>query len=202
MERRQSGEGIVYSAVEVKKWSEKIPSVEQVRPACCSRCGSASRPLGAPLVVVGHGARERQVRGPAHATSEPVVLAILVRRYRCLRCAGITTVLPRGLCARRHYSASAIGLSLCLFGMLGLSLGETRRRVCPWLSGFETERWTTLRGWLSAIEQGRLLPVVRRSPPAASPRKQAERAAATLCAMAPGSGSVEAKAFEGAALAA
>jgi hypothetical protein len=109
------------------------------------------------VVVVGHGVRERQIRGPADATGEPVIRTILVRRYRCQRCAGITTVLPRGLCARRHYSASAIGLSLCLYGMLGLSLRETRRRVCPWRAGFETERWTTLPGWLSAIEQGRLL---------------------------------------------
>lgn len=200
--RRQSGKGIVYSAIEVKKWSEKTPGAEQVRPACCSRCGAASRPLGAPLVVVGHGVRERQVRGPAAVTGEPVIRTIFVRRYRCLRCDGITTVLPRGLCARRHYSASAIGLSFCLFGLLGLSLGQTRRRVCPWRSGFEAERWTTLRGWLSALEQGRLLAVVRPSPATSSARKRAERAAATLCALAPGSGSLEVRAFEGAALAA
>lgn len=131
-----------------------------------------------------------------------MIRTLVVRRYRCIRCGGITTVLPRGLCARRHYSASAIGLSLCLFGMLGLSLGETRARVCPWRSGFETERWTTLPGWLSAIEQGRLLPRVRPSPAGASRRQQAERAAATLCGLALRTDDVEAQAFEGAALAA
>lgn len=200
MKRRQSGQGIVYSAVEVKKWVEGIPGVEQVRPACCSRCGAASRPPGAPLVVIGHGQRDRQVRGPAEVTSEPEIRTILVRRYRCLRCGGITTVLPRGLCARRHYSASAIGLSLCLFGLLRLSLRETRRRVCPWR--VLSEGWTTLSGWIRAIGEGRLLSRVRPCPPGFPLRKQAERAAATLCALASGPGALEVQAFEGAALAA
>lgn len=202
MERRQSGAGIVYSAIEVKKWAAELPAAERVRPASCSRCGAASRPPGAALGLVGHGVRERQVRGPSDAAGEPVIRTLAVRRYRCIRCGGITTVLPQGLCARRHYSASAIGLSLCLFGMLGLSLGETRARICPWRSGFETERWTTLPGWLSAIEQGRLLPRVRPSPPGASRRRRAERAAATLCALALCAGPPEVQAFEGAALAA
>jgi hypothetical protein len=202
MKRRQSGQGIVYSATEIKKWAEEIPSVERARPACCSGCGAASRPLGAAVVVVGHGLRERQVRGPRDATGEPEIRTISVRRYRCLGCGGLTTVLPRGLSARRHYSASAIGLSLCLFGMRGLSLGETRRRVCPWRAGFETERWTTLPGWITAIAEGRLLCEVRPSPPSFSLRERAERAAATLCALSLGAGSLEAQAFGGAALAA
>jgi hypothetical protein len=200
MKRRQSGEGIVYSTVEVKKWVEGVPGVEQVRPACCSRCGAASRPLGAPLALVGHGLRDRQVRGPAEVTDEPEIRLLWVRRYRCLRCGGLTTVLPRGLCARRHYSASAIGLSLCLFGLLRLSLMETRRRVCPWRVA--SESWTTLSGWLRAIGEGRLLSRVRTSPSSFTLRKQAERAAATLCSLTLERGSLEVQAFEGAALAA
>jgi hypothetical protein len=127
---------------------------------------------------------------------------VLVRRYRCRRCGGLTTVLPRGLTARRHYSASAIGLALCLHGMSGLSIGETRERVCTWPLGFETERWTTLSKWLAAIEAGRLFRVVRPSPERTSLRSKAERAAATLCSLAPSSGAMVALAFEGAALAA
>lgn len=200
--RRRSGEGIVYSATEIKKWAEEMPSAERARPACCSQCGAASRPIGAAVVVVGHGVRERQVRGPAQEAGEPELRTIWVRRYRCRLCGGLTTVLPRGLTARRHYSASAIGLSLCLFGMRGLSLGETRRRVCPWRAGFETERWTTLPGWITAIAEGRLLSGVRPSPPSFSLRDHAARAAATLCARWPGGGSLEAQAFQGAALAA
>lgn len=202
MKRRQSGSGIVYSAIDVKKWAEEVPTVEQARPGCCSRCSAASRPFGATVVVVGHGLRERQVRGPSSVVGEPEIRTILVRRYRCQRCGGLTTVLPRGLTARRHYSASAIGLALCLFGMLGLSVGATRRRVCAWRVGFEPERWTTLAGWLAAIEQGRLFASVRACPPSFSLRERAERAAATLCGLALGPGTVEAQAFEGAALAA
>jgi hypothetical protein len=79
---------------------------------------------------------------------------IRARRYRCRLCGGLTTVLPRGLTARRHYSASAIGLALFLHGMQGLSIGETRQRVCTWRVGFETERWATLPSWVAAIAGG------------------------------------------------
>jgi hypothetical protein len=131
-----------------------------------------------------------------------MIRTLVVRRYRCLRCGGLTTVLPRGLCARRHYSASAIGLALFLFGVRRLRLGETRRRVCPWQAGFETERWTTLFAWLTAIEQGRLLAVVRSSPSSFSLRERAERAATTFCALAFETSIAEQEAFDGAALAA
>jgi hypothetical protein len=111
-------------------------------------------------------------------------------------------VLPRGLTARRHYSASAIGLSLCLFGMHRLSLAETRRRVCTSRIGFELERWTTFSTWLAAIEQGRLFAQVRPSPVAFSARERAERAAATLSCLAFTAGTLDEQVFEGAALAA
>ena len=200
--RRQSGKGIVYSAIDVKKWAEEVPTAAQVRPACCSRCGAASRPPGGVVVLVGHGLRERQVRGPAAPRGRPETRAIVVRRYRCERCGGLTTVLPRGLTARRHYSASAIGLALCLHGMQGLSIGETRQRVCTWPVGFETERWSTLISWLAAVAEGRLFRCIRPSLPQASQRRQAERAAATLCSLALATDELEAQAFEGAALAA
>lgn len=200
--RRQSGAGIVYSAIDVKKWAGEIPSVDAVRPGCCSRCGAASRPSGAGVVLVGHGSRERQVRGPAGPHGEPEIRVIVIRRYRCRLCGGLTTVLPRGLTARRHYSASAIGLSLCLYGMRRLSVGETRQRVCTWPIGFETERWTTLPGWVAAIEEGRLFPGVRACPPSFTIRERAERAAATLCALAISADLLEVQVFEGAALAA
>ena len=200
--RRQSGAGIVYSAIDVKKWAVEIPSVDAVRPGCCSRCGAASRPSGAGVVLVGHGVRERQIRGPATSQGKPEIRVIVVRRYRCRLCGGLTTVLPRGLTARRHYSASAIGLSLCLYGMRRLSMGETRQRVCTWPIGFEMERWTTLPSWLAAIEEGRLFAGVRPCPPTFTTRERAERAAATLCALALSTDLIEAQAFDGAALAA
>lgn len=199
---RRSGEGIVYSAIDVKKWAEEIPSVEAARPGRCSCCGAPSRPAGARLVVRGHGLRERQVRGPATARGIPEIRTIRVRRYQCQLCSGLTTVLPRGLTARRHYSASAIGLALCLHGMRGLSLAETRSRVCAWRCGFDMERWTTLPKWLAAIAEGQLFGCVRPCPASFTVRERAERAAATLCSLALHGGSLDEQAFEGAALAA
>ncbi len=114
-------------------------------------------------------------------------------------------MLPGGLCARRHYSASAMGLAFCLFGLMGLSMGETRERVCTWRVGFDLRRWTTLRSWVAAVGAGKLLPRVvawRPWPSGFSLRRQAERAAACLCALAPGSGAPAEQAFAGAALAA
>ena len=186
----------------VKKWAEDVPSADQVRPGACSRCGAASRPPGEPLVLVSHGLRDRQVRGPAQPEGPPETRVVRVRRYRCRRCGGLTTVLPRGLTARRHYSASAIGLALGLHGLKGLSIGETRWRVCTWPVGFETERWTTLSLWVAAIEQRRLFPRVRPAPAGASLRSRTARAAATLRAVALCDGGVEAQVFEGAARAA
>lgn len=206
MQRRASGEGIVYSTIRVKSWAESLPSPEQVRPGCCSRCGAASQPVGCAVVLHGHGVRWRQVRGPTHANGEPETAIVAVRRYRCQRCGGITTVLPGGLCARRHYSASAIGLAMCLFGLVGLSIGETRQRVCTWRVGFDLSRWTTLRSWVVAVGTGQLLPRIvawRPWPLRGSLRQHAERTAACLCALAPaGVGSLSDQAFAGAALAA
>jgi hypothetical protein len=125
-----------------------------------------------------------------------------VRRYRCRLCGGLTTVLPRGLTARRHYSASAIGLALFLHGMQRLSIAETRQRICTWRVSFEKERWTTLPSWVAAIAEGRLFARVRPSPAQASLRRRAERAAATLCSLALTTLDLEAQVFEGAALAA
>lgn len=201
MKQRQSGEGIVHSAIDVKKWAIEPPSAAQARPACCSGCGAASQAPGKALGLVGHGLRERQVRGPGAPGAEPEIIVVRVRRYRCRHCGGITTVLPRGLCARRHYSASAIGLSLCLFGLLRLTVAETRFRICPWRITL-TQTWTTLGDWVDAVSAGRLLPGLRRSPPSFSRRKQAERAAAALVAIAPAGGALPQRAFEGAALAA
>lgn len=152
--------------------------------------------------MVSHGLRERQIRGPAAPGKVPEIRTVRIRRYRCRSCGGLTTVLPRGLAARRHYSASAIGLALCLHGMRGLSVGETRRCVCAWPMGFETERWTTLSNWVDAIEQGRLFPRVRPTVAGASLRRRSERAAATLCGMALGGANLEEQVFQGAALAA
>jgi hypothetical protein len=95
-------------------------------------------------------------------------------------------------------------MALCLFGLLGRSIGETRERVCTWRAGFDLNRWSTLRQWVAAVGAGQLLPRIitwRRWPEGISLRAGAERAAACLCSLAPGWALAE-RAFAGAALAA
>jgi hypothetical protein len=130
---------------------------------------------------------------------------VAVRRYLCQHCGGVTTVLPGGLCARRHYSAWAIGLALCLFGLMDHSIEETRARIYTWRVRFDLNRWTTLRQWVAAVSVGRLLPRIiawRPWPDGFSLRAGAERAAACLCSLALEAGTIAEQVFAGAALAA
>lgn len=205
--RRQSGQGIVYSEIDVKKWVQRLPTASAVRPRCCSGCGAASCPYGEAIVLVGHGMRERQVRGPCWPGEAPKILVLRVRRYRCRRCGGITTVLPRGLVAQRYYSSSAIGLALLLFGVRRQRMQEVRQAVCSWPLSFESpQQWNTLGKWLRAVSEQRLYRQVRSWPPRYVPRQMAERIAITLLSYAPAgmvdSDTLEEQVFVGAALAA
>jgi len=137
---------------------------------------------------------------------KPGVLVLRVRRYRCRRCGAITTVLPRGLVARRYYSGGAIGLGLLLLGVMGESVQRVRDAVCAWPVSFESPgQWNTLSKWLQAVAEKQLYPQVRRWPPAFGFRQRAERVATTLLTYAPaslGSLGLEEQVFVGAGLAA
>jgi hypothetical protein len=88
---------------------------------------------------------------------------------------------------------------------MGRSIAETRERVCTWQSGFDQNRWSTLRQWVAAVGAGRLLPRIiawRRWSEGMSFRAGAERAAACLCSLGPGSVPLAERAFAGAVLAA
>lgn len=86
--------------------------------------------------------------------------------------------------------------------MLGETLASTRGRISPWRS--VEAGWPALERWLRAVERGVLFPRVRPWPRGAPWRVRAERVAATAIAFAPtaGAGSLSARAFAGAALAA
>ncbi|WP_437777129.1 hypothetical protein [Sorangium sp. So ce1097] len=143
------------------------------------------------------------MRGPLAAGERGGLVTIEARRYRCRRCHATITVVARGIAPRRHFAATAIGLALLLVGTAGAALIEVRRRVSPWSASFDADSWATVRRWLRAIDQGRLFPSVRPSPPASSLRQRAERAAMTLVAMAPCAAEVpEAAVMVGAARAA
>lgn len=186
MNEKRSKRGIIHAERDVKGWCEDFPDVDLVRPRQCPECGAAARPPGRALGLVGHGVRDRQVRGPLAPGEPPGIITIQLRRYRCRGCGAIFTVGPRGLATFRHYAAVAIGLALWMVGVLGLSTAEVRRRISPWQS-FDAGVWVSVRRWLKAIADGRLFPGApsRAWPPGWSLRQRAERAAMTLRATAP-----------------
>lgn len=156
--------------------------------------------MGGPLGIVGHGTRARQLRGPASVGQVPSLRQILVRRYRCRGCGGVLVVVPRGVLARRHFSAGAIALALLRLAG-GVRVVDIRREVG---GQGETAAWPTMRRWLRAGRQSQLWTCVRASPPDWDPRQVAERIAMTLLAHGPAAhgAPVDVRVFAGAALAA
>ncbi len=199
----QSDLRIVQAALDVKRWLERPPTVDEVRPGRCPACDAPSRPAGSALGLHGHGLRERHQWGPAEFGAAAALIAILVRRYRCQPCGAVVVVVPRGLLPRRLYSAGAIALALALWGVAGLAPAEVRRRVSPFavVGATAAAGWASLRRWSRAVRARRLFPVVRALPVEATLRQVAARATTTLAAYAPGAGGLclESAAFLGAA---
>ena len=182
---------------------QRPPTVEEVRPGQCPACEAPSRPAGGTLGLHGHGLRERHQWGPAEAGGVALLVGILLRRYRCLRCEAIVMVVPRGLLSRRLYSAGAIVLALALWSVAELAPAEVRARVSPLriVGATAAAGWASLRRWSRAVRAGRLFPVVRTLPAEATLRQVAARTATTLAAYAPGAEglAIDSAAFLGAA---
>ena len=178
---------MVHADISLKSWRQTEPTVDEARPGQCPNCGAAAHRPGQPRQLHGHGLRERQVRGPLTPDGQPQVIGVRVRRYRCSRCGSTCTVAPHELIKSRLYSRSAIGLAMLLYGVELLSQARVRSRICPWrdVGAGASHRWATLNRWLRAIQEKRLLPIVRRIPADFSCRAAAERVATTLAAMAP-----------------
>lgn len=189
MREDRSKTGIIQSAVDVKSWLQRLPSVDEVRPAHCVLCGVVSRCPGEALMLWGHGLRERLLRGPLTPDGEPQDTVVRARRFRCRACGGVLLVVPRGVAAARRYGAAVIAWALALFGVVGLPPGEVRRRCSPdRVVGYTAAgRWATLRRWATAVRHGRLFPHAHLRWAAAdrTPRAIAARAARTLAAHAP-----------------
>ena len=187
MKKARSHTTIVRSTIDVKRWMERTPSVDEARPGQCPKCAAASRPVGRGLQIWGHGLRDRQQRGPLEPLGDPVEITIRVRRYVCRLCTAVLVVVPLGVIAGRLFCAAAIGLAVALFGVAKLPMGEVRRRVSPWQHvGTSAEgSWLSLRRWVHAIRARRLFASVRPAPSRFTAREIAARAAQTLAALAP-----------------
>lgn len=157
---------IVHLALGVKSWIAAPPSVEEARPGRCPSCGAAGRPLGGPIGLHGHGRRDRQQRGPSTADGAPEVAVVALRRFRCVGCGAVITVVPLEVEPRRHFSRPAIALALGLWSLSSLPPREVRRRISPWLITGATaaaEGWVSLRRWARAAAAGRLFRAMARA---------------------------------------
>jgi hypothetical protein len=135
-----------------------MPSCAAARPGVCPCCGAAAQPLGGPVVVVGHGIVERQVRGPSGPHEPSVQVLVRLRRYRCRACRAVLVVGPQGLLRGRWYGGGAIGLALALYAQ-GAPSSRVRARTCPsrLVGGSARERWVTLTRWIESARRGELL---------------------------------------------
>ena len=147
---------VVQSTVDIKTWSEKTPTVDQVRPCRCVQCEAASRPIGGHLQIIGHGLRSRQILGPLAVGQAPVVVIVLVRRFLCLVCHAVMAVVPQWVVALRLYSAAAIVLALALRAIQRMPVDRVRSLVCPWRHAAAPRRWVMLKRWVQAVGEGRL----------------------------------------------
>jgi hypothetical protein len=175
---------VIRAAVGIKAWIAKLPSVDEVRPARCVGCGTASRPAGEQLAVHGHGLLERQLRGVLDVGGAPGVIVLSVRRYACLACKAVMTVVPAGMLARRLYSAPSIALALHLWLLVGLSDRAVRSQVCAWrVHGRSGCGWAQLYRWARQSECVFALP--RPTGALAGAYAVAKRVLTTLRSMAP-----------------
>lgn len=173
---------IVRSGVDVKQWLlEGPPSVSVARPPHCPGCGAASRPVGACLVLHGHGLRARTVIVWVGGRSK--LTEILARRYVCRACDAVALVMPGDVARRCLYTLSVIAAALAHWSHRGWSAETTRAAFGAFpVLGAAAEGWPSLVRWSHMAE--RLWP--RLGPlPDASPRALAHRVSAKLSAFAP-----------------
>lgn len=196
--RKRSKSFVVRHALDVNAWRVRSLSVDAARPSACVGCKAASRPVGQPLGLHGHGVRERQLRGPVAVGRAPEIITVVVRRYRCRHCGAVMTIVPRGVIPKMLYAAGPIALALFLYGVELLPTREVRSRVSPWKIVGESTGWPSLRRWLAA--PARMWRTVRASPEHFSSRQRAERVATSLAGHAPpGERDLGCAAFVGAA---
>lgn len=143
---------MIRTAVSIKSWLARVPSVGEVRPACCRGCGAPSCPIGGSLNVHGHGLLRRQVRGVLEVGGRPCVTVLSVRRYECQRCSAVMTVVPAEMLAGRQYSASTIALALHLWLSVGLPDRTVRDTLCAWRRrGRSARGWAQLYRWAREV---------------------------------------------------
>jgi hypothetical protein len=146
----QSQVRVVYSTLNVKHWMASLPSAADARPATCPCCEAPGCAVGGRVTVQGHGLRWRTQTGPDAVDGVPFDDEVPTRRYRCLGCGAVVTVLPVGLLPRTRYRPTAVVLALALWALgTRLASAAVRRRVsATGTVAHEAGRgWASLRRW-------------------------------------------------------
>ena len=158
------------------------PSVSEVRPCTCDRCGAVAV-SGGRVVLQGHGVVTRQRLGPGARGEAPQVALQQVRRYRCRACGRVMRVTHQGLLKGKHYGAATIAEALVRWGLLREPAERVRRALSPWRAGAASTGWRSLQRWAEQAVEGRIWQAVSTSLQAPV-RALAERAALVLASMA------------------
>jgi hypothetical protein len=95
----------------------------------------------------------------------------------------VVTVVPRGVHARRHFGAGAVGVALHGYGCDGLTATAVRKLVGG-MGPMESGAWPTLRRWVGALGRS-LFRAARAVAEIVGRRSRAARAAVLLAAFAP-----------------
>jgi hypothetical protein len=201
MDENRSTIRFIQIDVELKDWLQAVPSAEDARPGKCPSCGVVSRTAGQRLRLHGHGTRNRQVQGPLGATEASEIVEVTLRRYLCKECGAVIVAGPRGLVARRLYSAAAIAMALARWALLMEPAAEVRCRVSPWrvIGATAAAGWASLRRWSRALRRRHLWPEVTLGLPLdGTLRDAAGVTVAKVAALASASGPVWLAAFAGA----
>lgn len=199
MQKERSKSHVIRGAVDVNPWCRSPQSVDAARPERCAGCSAAARPIGEPLVLHGHGVRDRQVREAAVFGEPATMITVVVRRYQCQLCNAVMTVVPRGVMPGLLYSASVIGWALALYGLSSQSMQAVRTAAAAGKNvGLDATGWPALRRWIARAWT--LWPSVRAAPATFGQRERAARVATTLATYAPDRSPLACAAFVGAAL--
>lgn len=169
--------------LDVKQWQASMPSADAARPSRCGACGEPSRVVGEALGLHGHGLRARQLYELLQAAGPSKTLEVVLRRYFCVRCSGITMVGPRGVVPRHLYGLGTILVALWMWSMWPLPARKVRDALRPWRRSGDAciGRWASLERWAQRLPWPNKLEL----PPGLRPREMARRRVQVALSYAP-----------------
>jgi hypothetical protein len=161
---------------------ERTPTCAEARPGACPVCQAAAQPIGARVVIVGHGVVSRQALGPGEPGGGPEALTVVVRRYRCRACEAVIMVGPSGMLRGRWYHGGAVATAMAAFAS-GETTGTARARTSPSqvVGPSASDRWVTLIRWIEAARRGALFALTPLEP-SVTRRQVAEQVVLALAA--------------------